>query len=70
MPADLEALKDAGNGLHEATLNIDTYIWDLRIALQNTLLGGRFEYRIPVRKPGDPQYRAVTLDVASADPPE
>jgi hypothetical protein len=60
-PADLDRAKAAGDGLHEATLTIDAYIWDLRIALQNELLGGLFIYRVPMRQPGDQQYKAVTL---------
>ena len=65
-PPDLEAVKAAGRGLHEATLTINTYIWDLRIALQNKLLVCLFECRVPVRQPADPRYKAVTLDGTSA----
>jgi hypothetical protein len=50
-PPDLEAIRTAGQNLQATTLTISSYIWDLRIALQNRLLGGLFQYRVPVRQP-------------------
>jgi len=63
-------VKAAARGLQEATFTIASYIWDLRIALQNKLLGGLFEYRVPVRRPTDPRYKAVTLEEAARRPSE
>ena len=59
--ADLVEAKAAGDGLQNAAMTIISYIWDLRTALQNELLGGLFDYRVPERRPSDPRYKAVTL---------
>ena len=59
--ADLAEAKAAGDGLQNAAMTIISYIWDLRIALQNALIGGLFVHRVPERQPTDPRYKAVTL---------
>jgi hypothetical protein len=66
--ADLVEGKAAGDGLQNAAMTIASYIWDLRIALQNELLGGLFDYHVPERQPGDLQYKAVTLEGSWAPP--
>lgn len=52
--ATLEQVSDCG-------MDLICDLWDLRIALQNRLLGGLFEWRVPPRAPGDPSIRPTIL---------
>jgi hypothetical protein len=41
--------------------DIGCYIHDLRIELQNALLGSLFSHRVPKREPDDPSYKVISL---------
>ena len=40
--------------------NIQSYLFDYRIVLMNSLLGDIFDTRVPMRKPSDPKYKLLT----------
>ena len=40
--------------------NIQSYLFDYRIELMNSLLGDIFDTKVPMRKPKDPKYKLLT----------
>jgi tetrahydromethanopterin S-methyltransferase subunit B len=40
--------------------NIQSYLFDYRILLMNSLLGDTFDTKVPMRKPRDPKYKLLT----------
>lgn len=40
--------------------NIQSYLFDYRIELMNSLLGDIFDTKVPMRKPNDPKYKLLT----------
>jgi len=40
--------------------NIQSYLFDYRIVLMNSLLGDTFDTKVPMRKPRDPKYKLLT----------
>ena len=49
----------------DCSLNVTTYLYDLKIEIQNTLLSGLFETRIEPRKPLDPKCVVITTEPQS-----
>ena len=44
----------------EYFVNIQSYLFDYRIQLMNSLLGDIFDIKVPMRKPRDPKYKLLT----------
>jgi hypothetical protein len=44
----------------EYFVNIQSYLFDYRIQLMNSLLGDIFDTKVPMRKPKDPKYKLLT----------
>jgi hypothetical protein len=44
----------------EYFVNIQSYLFDYRIQLMNSLLGDIFDTKVPMRKPRDPKYKLLT----------
>ena len=44
----------------EYFVNIQSYLFDYRIELMNSLLGDIFDTKVPMRKPRDPKYKLLT----------
>ena len=47
--------------METACLDIDSYLFDLRVSLQNILLGDLFSHKVPVRKPVDQTFKVIDL---------
>lgn len=63
-PQDAETFDklDASAGqVWDAGMDLICDLWDLRVALQNRLLGGLFDWRVPPRTPGDPHVKATIV---------
>jgi hypothetical protein len=56
-----EKLEEVSNRAWLAGLAWGGDLWDLRIALQNRMLGGLFDWRIPPREPTDPASKATVV---------
>ena len=52
--------KENCNEIIEYFKNIQSYLFDYRIVLMNSLLGDTFDIKVPMRKPRDPKYKLLT----------
>ena len=52
--------KENCNEIIEYFVNIQSYLFDYRIELMNSLLGDIFDTKVPMRKPRDPKYKLLT----------
>ena len=53
-------LKENCDEIIEYFSNIQSYLFDYRIVLMNSLLGDTFDIKVPMRKPNDPKYKLLT----------
>ena len=58
----IEKLKAIAYEYMDVSMDLQAYIWDLQIALQNRLLGNLFDNRVAIRKPNDPKYKVLDID--------
>ncbi len=61
-PEKLTNLKRLANKYLNECIALQSYIIDLSIESQNSLLYNIFEYRVPIRKPKDPRLLVITTD--------
>ncbi len=60
--ADLKTLQRKSDGLLEALGVLGSFVYDLRVEMQNALLGELFPTPLPARNPIDPKYMVVKLE--------
>jgi len=53
-------LKRKCKEIHDELGNIQSYLFDYRIELMNSMLGDIFNSQVPIRKPKDPKYKILT----------
>lgn len=58
----LETIEHLADQYYKATLDIGSYLGDLRVESQNILLGKLFGHRLPPRQPLDPKLKVITTD--------
>lgn len=58
----LEELEALSEQFHKEVFDLQSYLHDLSIALQNTLLGPLFEGQVPSRRPKDSIHKVITTD--------
>lgn len=58
----LTDLENLSNQYQDACIEFQAYFIDLRVALQNHLLGSLFDHKLPARKPNDPKRVVLKLE--------
>lgn len=58
----LQHIKDLANKYFKAVFTIENYIYDLKVEIQNIFLGSLFKYKVPPRKPIDPNCKVITTE--------
>ncbi len=62
---ELKKIERLAKNYNSVLLNIATVVYDLRIEIQNVLLGNLFKKKLNSREPGDPKYIVVKTDKKS-----
>jgi len=57
---EFSEFKENCDEIIEYFTNIQSYLFDYRIILMNSLLGDTFDTKVPMRKPRDPKYKLLT----------
>lgn len=67
MPTDatLQKIRPLTKAYKSPCEDISCYLFDLRVELQNLLLGSLFDHRVPKRVPIDPHFKVISLGPTS-----